>query len=204
MIMSPSPSRTSSCSTAMPATRLRNGEPPLGASFHLVVMGVSGSGKSTIARHLRDEFGLRMAEADDFHPPGNIAKMSGGEPLDDDDRWPWLEALAGWTAEQRAQGTSTVLACSALKRSYRDVLRRPVPDTCFLHLHGPEELLRERMRHREHFMPSELLRSQFETLEPLQPDERGGALDVTPPVAELVQEAVRMIRPLLPSVPSED
>ena len=79
--------------------------------------------------------------------------MSSGEPLDDDDRRPWLEALAGWTGEQRAQGTSTVLACSALKRSYRDVLRRPVPDTYFLHLHGTEELLRERMRHREHFMP---------------------------------------------------
>lgn len=176
----------------------------MSASFHLVVMGVSGSGKSTIARRLRDAFGLRMAEADEFHPPENIAKMSSGEPLDDDDRWPWLEALAGWTGEQRAQGTSTVLACSALKRSYRDVLRRPVPDTYFLHLHGTEELLRERMRHREHFMPPELLRSQFETLEPLQPDERGASLDVAPPVAELVEQAVRLIRPLLPPAPPED
>ncbi len=176
----------------------------MGASFHLVVMGVSGSGKSTIARRLRDAFGLRMAEADEFHPPENIAKMSSGEPLDDDDRRPWLEALAGWTGEQRAQGTSTVLACSALKRSYRDVLRRPVPDTYFLHLHGTEELLRERMRHREHFMPPELLRSQFETLEPLQPDERGASLDVAPPVAELVEQAVRLIRPLLPPAPPED
>lgn len=169
------------------------------ATVHIVVMGVSGSGKSTIARHLRDGFGLRMAEADDFHPPANIAKMSGGEPLTDGDRWPWLEALARWTADRHAAGTSTVLACSALKRSYRDVLRRPVPDTYFLHLHGAEELLAERMRAREHFMPPALLRSQFDTLEPLAPDECGAVLDVAPPVAELVRRAADLIRPLLPA-----
>ncbi|MFI0352609.1 gluconokinase [Actinomadura sp. 9N407] len=164
-------------------------------------MGVSGCGKSTIARHLRDELGLRMAEADDFHPPANIAKMSSGEPLTDDDRWPWLEALARWTADQQATGTSTVLACSALKRSYRDVLRRPVPDTYFLHLHGAEELLHQRMQGREHFMPPALLHSQFETLETLQPDERGATLDVAPPVDVLVRQAAQLIRPLIPAGP---
>ncbi|TDB95737.1 gluconokinase [Actinomadura sp. 7K534] len=169
------------------------------ASVHIVVMGVSGCGKSTIARRLRDGFGLKMAEADDFHPPANIAKMSGGEPLTDDDRWPWLEALARWTADQRAAGTSTVLACSALKRSYRDVLRAPVPDTYFLHLHGAEELLLERMRSRDHFMPPTLLRSQFETLEPLEPDEHGALLDVAPPVDEVARQATQLIRPLFPS-----
>ena len=170
-------------------------------SAHIVVMGVSGSGKSTIARRLADELRLTMAEADDFHPPANIAKMSGGEPLTDEDRWPWLAALARWTAEQRDAGTSTVLACSALKRSYRDVLRRPVPDTFFLHLHGSEDLLRERMQAREHFMPPALLRSQLDTLEPLQPDERGAVLDVAPPVDELVRQALRIIRPILPADP---
>jgi gluconokinase len=170
-------------------------------SVHIVVMGVAGSGKSTVARHLRDRFGPAMAEADDFHPPPNIAKMSGGEPLTDGDRWPWLEALARWTAERRATGTSTVLACSALKRSYRDVLRRPAPDTYFLHLHGAEELLHRRMRDRDHFMPPALLRSQFETLEVLQPDEHGATLDVAPPVDELVRQAVRLVQPLIPPGP---
>lgn len=166
-----------------------------------MVMGVAGSGKSTIARRLADEFGLLMAEADDFHPPANIAKMSGGEPLTDDDRWPWLEALARWTADQHAAGRSTVLACSALKRSYRDVLRRPVPDTYFLHLHGSEELLDQRMRAREHFMPPALLHSQFETLEPLQPDEHGAVLDVAHTQSELLRQAGQLIRPFIASEP---
>jgi gluconokinase len=168
-------------------------------SFHLVVMGVAGSGKTTVARHLADELDLRFAEADDFHPPANIAKMSGGAPLTDDDRWPWLEALAGWTADRRADGTSTVVTCSALRRSYRDVLRRPVPETYFLHLHGDEELLGRRMRGRDHFMPPALLRSQFETLEPLGRDERGTTLDVTPEVDELLRRALRLVRALIAS-----
>jgi len=162
-------------------------------------MGVAGSGKSTVAHHLADEFGLRVAEADEFHPPANIAKMSSGEPLTDDDRWPWLEELARWTADRLAEATSTVLACSALRRSYRDVLRRPVPDTYFLHLHGAEDLLHRRMRRRDHFMPPTLLRSQFETLERLGPDERGTVLDVAPDADELLRQAVCLIRPLVPT-----
>lgn len=168
-------------------------------SFHVVVMGVAGSGKSTVAHHLAAEFGLRVAEADEFHPPANVAKMSSGQPLNDDDRWPWLEELARWTADRLAEATSTVLACSALKRSYRDVLRRPAPGTFFLHLHGEENLLHQRMRRRDHFMPPALLRSQFETLEPLGPDEHGAALDVASDTDELLRQAVRLVRAVLPA-----
>ncbi|MCT2585590.1 gluconokinase [Actinophytocola sp. S1-96] len=162
-------------------------------------MGVAGSGKTTVARHLADELDLRFAEADDFHPPANIAKMSGGAPLTDDDRWPWLTALADWMADQRAAERSTVVTCSALKRSYRDVLRRPVPETYFLHLHGDEELLDARMRAREHFMPPALLRSQFDTLEPLGRDEHGSTLDVSPPRDELLGAATGVVRGLVSS-----
>jgi carbohydrate kinase (thermoresistant glucokinase family) len=165
-----------------------------GLTRHLIVMGVAGVGKSTIARRLADDLGLEMAEGDDFHPRANIAKMSSGRPLTDEDRWPWLEALADWTTQRRAAGQSTVLTCSALRRVYRDVLRRPDPATFFVHLYGDESLLRERMASRQHFMPASLLRSQFETLEPLAPDESGVAVDTAASVeaiAEQVEAALR-------------
>ena len=158
-------------------------------------MGVAGVGKSTIAQRLADDLGLELAEGDDFHPPANIAKMSSGRPLTDDDRWPWLEALADWTAQKRAAGQSTVLTCSALRKVYRDVLRRPAPDTFFVHLYGDEGLLRERMELRQHFMPASLLRSQFDTLEPLEPEESGVAVDTASSVddiAERVKAALRL------------
>jgi carbohydrate kinase (thermoresistant glucokinase family) len=154
---------------------------------HLIVMGVAGVGKSTIARRLADDLELEPAEGDDFHPPANIAKMSAGEPLTDEDRRPWLEALADWTARERAAGRSTVLTCSALKRAYRDILRRPDADTFFVHLEGDEALLRERMEAREHFMPVSLLRSQFDTLEPLERDESGVAVDTAATVDEIAE-----------------
>ncbi len=160
-------------------------------------MGVAGVGKSTIARRLAGDLGLEMAEGDEFHPEANIAKMSSGRPLTDEDRWPWLEALADWTAERRAAGRSTVLTCSALRRVYRDVLRRPDPGTFFVHLYGDEGLLRERMSSRQHFMPASLLRSQFETLEPLDPDESGIAVDTAASVeaiAERVEAALQITR----------
>jgi len=156
-------------------------------------MGVAGCGKSTVAGMLRDEFDLQLAEGDDFHPVANIAKMSRGEPLTDEDRWPWLEALARWTAERRAAGQSTVVTCSALKRAYRDVLRGPVPRTLFLHLYGDEDLLLRRMEGRDHFMPASLLRSQFETLEDLQADECGVVIDVGISVQELARKAVEAV-----------
>src|SRR5688572_19944334 len=164
-----------------------------GLTRHLIVMGVAGVGKSTIARRLADYLELEMAEGDDFHPRANIEKMSSGRPLTDEDRWPWLEALADWTAQRRAAGQSTVLTCSALRRAYRDVLRRPDPDTFFVHLYGDEGMLRERMASRQHFMPASLLRSQFETLEPLEPDESGIAVDTAASVeaiAERVEAAL--------------
>lgn len=157
---------------------------------HLVVMGVSGVGKTTVAETLADVLGADFAEGDLFHPEANITKMSSGAPLTDDDRWPWLESLAAWTRERRSDGVSTVVACSALRRAYRDVLRRDVPETFFLHLTGDPELIRDRMRARRHFMPPDLLQSQFETLEPLGPDENGVVVDVARAVRDIVDRAV--------------
>jgi carbohydrate kinase (thermoresistant glucokinase family) len=153
-------------------------------------MGVSGVGKTTVAETLADVLGADFAEGDLFHPEANITKMSSGAPLTDDDRWPWLEALAAWTRERRSDGVSTVVACSALRRAYRDVLRRDVPETFFLHLTGDPELIRDRMRARRHFMPPDLLQSQFETLEPLGPDENGVVVDVAQAVRDIVDRAV--------------
>lgn len=149
-------------------------------------MGVSGAGKSTIAQSLASALDLELAEGDDFHPRSNVEKMSSDQPLTDEDRWPWLEALAAWTDERRTTGRETVLACSALKRAYRDVLRRGAPETFFVCLVGDESLLRERMESRGHFMPASLLTSQIDTLEPLEDDERGVSVDVALDVDEVV------------------
>lgn len=161
------------------------------SSTHIVVMGISGSGKSTVAHGLVQATGYAFAEADEFHPQANVDKMAAGHALTDEDRWPWLAALADWMSRQAAQGTSTVMACSALRRSYRDVLRRGAPDTVFVHVDGSAEVIRDRMNHRDgHFMPASLLNSQIATLEPLEPDERGVVLDVSKPPQELVDDAL--------------
>ncbi|MEV1287435.1 gluconokinase [Micromonospora sp. NPDC049679] len=163
-----------------------------GAPRHVVVMGVSGSGKTTVAQGISNATGLRFAEADEFHSEFNVAMMRAGVPLDDADRWPWLLALAAWMATRSAEGVSTVLACSALKRSYRDVLRQGPPGMEFVHLDGPAEVIRERVSRRAgHYMPASLLDSQIATLEPLQPDEIGLLLDVAMSPDELVSAAVR-------------
>lgn len=148
-------------------------------TLHLVVMGVAGIGKSTVAHRLAADVDreLALAEGDDFHPPANIAKMANGQPLTDADRRPWLEALADWTRAQRSRGQSTISTCSALRRAYRDILRAGIPETYFVHLHGSEDLSRQRMESRDHFMPVTLLRSQLDTLEPLEPDEPGIVID---------------------------
>jgi gluconokinase len=146
---------------------------------HLVVMGVAGAGKSTVARRLATDLDLEFAEGDDFHPEANVATMSRGVPLTDEDRLPWLEALAAWTREQHDRGRSTILTCSALRRAYRDVLRRGASETFFVLLQADEETIRRRMASRVHFMPVALLRSQLNALEPLQPDELGMVVDAT-------------------------
>ena len=160
-------------------------------ALHLVFMGVSGTGKSAVGRPVAERLGLEWTEGDDVHPPANIEKMRGGTPLTDEDRWPWLEALHDWTAEHDAAGRSTGLACSALRTAYRDVLRRDLPDTVFVHLVGDKELILGRMRSRDHFMPPALLESQLATLELLEPHEPGLVVDIGDPLDVIVENVVR-------------
>ena len=139
----------------------------------VVVMGVSGVGKTTVGELLAERLGVSFADADEFHPPANIAKMSDGIPLVDDDRWPWLDAIGSWLAERAAVGA--VVTCSALKHSYRDAIRARAPTTWFLYLAGDDALIRKRLSQRpHHFMPASLLDSQLATLEP--PDEHERAI----------------------------
>ena len=153
----------------------------------IVVMGVAGSGKTTVGQALADDLGVEYAEADAFHPAGNIAKMSAGVPLTDADRLPWLHAIADWIGARRHTGG--VVSSSALKRAYRDILRAG-NDVWFLHLTGPAAVIAERIGNRAgHFMPVSLLDSQLADLEPLGPDERGWAADVRQSPAEIVSQA---------------
>ena len=156
----------------------------------IVLMGVAGSGKTTVAGLLADRLGCVRAEADDFHPAANVAKMASGIPLDDDDRRPWLAAIGVWIGQQERAGRTAVVTCSALKRAYRDVLRAASPHVVFVHLTGTPELLAARMAGRKgHFMPPALLDSQLATLEPLAPDELGIALDVRQPPEVVAEQA---------------
>jgi gluconokinase len=140
-------------------------------------MGVSGSGKSTVADGLVDRLGWEFAEGDDFHPAANVEKMRAGRPLDDEDRWPWLRRLADWIGEHEQTGTSVVVTCSALKRSYRDLLCDGHPSVWFAHVTADAALIRERVTKRSgHYMPAALLDSQLATLEPLQDDEPGASI----------------------------
>lgn len=159
--------------------------------MHVVVMGVAGSGKTAVGEGLAQGLGWAFIEGDALHPAANIAKLSAGIALTDADRGPWLAALAAMTAEHHARGTSTVVACSALRRSYRDILRGAVPDgeTFFVHIHASPAVLLARMGERTHFMPSSLMASQSDTLEPLDPDEAGITIDAGDPLDAVVADA---------------
>ncbi|MFE4971657.1 gluconokinase [Kitasatospora sp. NPDC056651] len=156
---------------------------------YVVVMGVAGTGKSTVARLLAERLAVPFADGDDFHRPDSIARMAAGIPLDDARRQPWLRAIGRWLRDREAAGTGGVVTCSALKRRYRETLRESSPDAFFLHLTGDHDLLAERLGGRTgHFMPVSLLDSQLAALEALEPDERGAALDVGP-APELIVDA---------------
>ena len=161
-------------------------------------MGVAGSGKTTIATALSQRLGWSMAEADEFHPQANIEKMSHGIALDDEDRWPWLQSIRDWMTGQAQAGHSTVLTCSALKRSYRDLLATADGSVLFLHLTGDPALLAERMLGRSgHFMPPTLLPSQLAALEPLDDDELAAGsmeLDISHTPEQLVEEILAALK----------
>ncbi|WP_461190326.1 gluconokinase, GntK/IdnK-type [Arthrobacter sp. Z4-13] len=161
-------------------------------------MGVSGCGKTTIGDLVARELGVPFLDGDSLHPVENVAKMAAGMPLTDEDRWPWLATVG--TALRDAGDGGMVLACSALRRSYRDAIRKQAPDTIFLHLHGSEEVLSQRLEGRSgHFMPPALLVSQLATLEPLEPDEAGVVVDIAAPVQQVVGEALAGIAAVGPS-----
>jgi gluconokinase len=159
----------------------------------VVVMGVSGAGKSTVGQAIATALSLPFADADDFHPAANIAKMSRGEALDDGDRWPWLAAIGAHLAAHRGRGC--VVTCSALKRAYRDALRQAAPDLRLVFLTGDPGLVAARQAaRRNHFMPASLVASQFATLEPPAPDEAAITLDVGPAPAALATAAINALQ----------
>ncbi len=157
----------------------------------LVVMGVSGSGKSTIGEKLAQRLGWSYEDGDRFHPSSNVAKMSAGQPLTDEDRWPWLQAIANEIDRVCEAGEHAVIACSALKRAYRDIIVGPRLDVALLYLRGARELIAARMAARHgHFMPAALLASQLRTLECPGDDEADVLrFDIASPASEIVRRA---------------
>ncbi|MBV8993549.1 MAG: gluconokinase [Pseudonocardiales bacterium] len=169
------------------------------SSLQLVIMGVSGSGKSTVAALTARRTGCALAEGDDFHPPASIARMAAGHPLDDTVRAPWLAAIAAWLTQRAARGECAVVSCSALRRAYREVLLGAGQDVRMVHLAGPYEVVAQRLAARRgHFMPPDLLASQYATLEPLAPDEPGITLDLTLPPTQLTDAILSAFWPMSP------
>jgi gluconokinase len=160
----------------------------------LVVMGVSGSGKSTIAEKLAERLGWRYEDGDRFHPAGNVAKMSAGQPLTDEDRWPWLQAIADEIDRVCKAGERAVIACSALRRVYRDVLVHGRRDVRIVFLSGTQALIADRLAGRKgHFMPAGLLDSQFKTLEPPEKSEHPVTVSIDASVETIVEDIVRQL-----------
>ena len=160
----------------------------------VVVMGVSGAGKSYVSAALAAETGWTFLEGDSLHSAANRARMHAGLPLNDAERAPWLTAVAGWIGDREAAGENAVVSCSALRRRYRDVLRAGHPSVWFVHLTVPTEELERRLLARTgHFMPESLLASQLATLEPLQPDEPGTILTTDGDAEQLAAEILRRL-----------
>ena len=158
----------------------------------LVIMGVSGTGKSTVAGLLAGRLGWDLQEGDDLHPASNVAKMASGQPLTDEDRWPWLDKIAGWIQAHVDSDTPGIVTCSALRRVYRDRLRQP--GVAFVHLSGSlEEIAALLSSRRDHFMPVSLLESQLNTLEPLQPDENGIVVQLGQQPQDEANEVIRRL-----------
>ena len=162
----------------------------------LVVMGVSGSGKTTVATLLAERLGWPFAEGDDFHPPANVAKMRGGTPLTDADRMPWLQAIAGWIDARRAAASGGIVSCSALKRAYRTILIGERRDVRLIYVRGSQALIGARIAARhDHFMPATLLQSQFDTLEEPAADERPIIADAALTPAAMVEQVLAGLTP---------
>ncbi len=171
----------------------------------LVVMGVSGTGKSTVAGMLAGRLGWDLEEGDDLHPAANVAKMASGQPLTDEDRWPWLDKIAAWIQLHTESATPGIVTCSALKKVYRDRLR--APGVAFVHLDGSRQVIGERLSKRlDHFMPSSLLDSQLATLEPLSADEVGVVVPLGRKPKDEVKEIMTRLHlePLPPPKLNED
>jgi ribose 5-phosphate isomerase A len=171
------------------SARAHRGKPPI-----LVIMGVSGSGKSTIAEELSARLGWPFEEGDSLHPESNVAKMHAGIPLTDADRLPWLDRVAAWIDGQRAKRQPGIITCSALKRTYRQIIIGDRPEVRLVYLRGGRNLIAEHLAGRHgHFMPPELLRSQIETLEEPDPSEDPLTVDATAPAAQVANEIIRLL-----------
>ena len=165
------------------------------APLHLVVMGVSGCGKTSVGRRLAQQLGLAFAEGDELHPPRNVALMAAGQPLTDADRVDWLAAVAARLVRAQAAGLGLVVSCSALKHSYRAQLRLACPGLRFVYLHGETALLRQRMAARTgHYMPASLLDSQLATLEPPAADEAAIAVDIAPSTEQVANTVLARLQ----------
>jgi carbohydrate kinase (thermoresistant glucokinase family) len=171
------------------SARAHRGSPPI-----LVIMGVSGAGKSTVAQELAARLGWSCEEGDALHPEANVAKMHAGIPLTDADRQPWLERVAAWIDGQRAKKQPGIITCSALKRSHRQIIIGDRPDVRLVYLRGGRDLIAEHLAGRGgHFMPASLLISQIDTLEEPDPGEDPLTVDVGPPAGQVAEEIIRLL-----------